>query len=314
MSAEELRDRGRIALRRGEFDEALAQFQAMLSVDPDNPDIHGDLGKTYLSEGRLKEARREWERALRLSPRHLKRSPELERLGRIDKALEGWSAERARQALEEIVARRVVFWSAHREPHETIPHLIFDDAEGPRGFRSTQYGPGEWADVQGIKLIWPCYPGQTDPAPFKYEAIWFPQGCTITISLGPGPTHYGELGLISAIPNEERESGKQLARALLNDPTLDIDFKLSLFRGGLDTKLYESASGIIELNTWEDEGAIRGYLLVRESGKRVDLVQESASGRVLSPSGEVLYEPAAEPQPRRHRLWPWTKREQGRRT
>lgn len=66
-SARELA-RGKEALLAGEAEEALAAFHVALDMDPDNPEVHLNVGVASKLLGQLDEARAAFERCLALAP------------------------------------------------------------------------------------------------------------------------------------------------------------------------------------------------------------------------------------------------------
>ena len=59
---------GRALLEHGRYDEAIAQFKAVLRVEPDHADAHMNLALTFRQLGRTQEAARHYTEALRLNP------------------------------------------------------------------------------------------------------------------------------------------------------------------------------------------------------------------------------------------------------
>jgi protein O-mannosyl-transferase len=56
--------------QRGRLEEALAQYQAALHINPGSVELHNDLGVTLHKQGKVGEAAREFEEVLRLDPSH----------------------------------------------------------------------------------------------------------------------------------------------------------------------------------------------------------------------------------------------------
>ncbi|ABF87426.1 tetratricopeptide repeat protein [Myxococcus xanthus DK 1622] len=82
--AEGLYVKGTAEYLQGHFDAALASFEAMKQIAPDDPRLPAARGEVYLSMGRLTDAAAEFEAALKLEP---KRSTNWSRLGFIQTQL-----------------------------------------------------------------------------------------------------------------------------------------------------------------------------------------------------------------------------------
>ncbi len=82
--AEGLYVKGTAEYLQGHFEAALASFEAMKQLAPDDPRLPAARGEVYLSMGRLTEAATEFEAALKLDP---KRSTNWSRLGFIQAQL-----------------------------------------------------------------------------------------------------------------------------------------------------------------------------------------------------------------------------------
>ena len=54
----------------GRLETAAEAFREGLKRAPDSADLHEALGQVYARQGRLREARAEWETVLRLNPGH----------------------------------------------------------------------------------------------------------------------------------------------------------------------------------------------------------------------------------------------------
>ncbi len=61
---------GRAALETGRFDDAVREFQTILSVDPAVADAHFELGRVYQMTDQPERARFHWREAIRIEPRH----------------------------------------------------------------------------------------------------------------------------------------------------------------------------------------------------------------------------------------------------
>ncbi len=59
---------GNVFQQRGQTNEAMAQFQMALAIDPDYAAAHNNLGNTLLQNGRVDEAMTHYEKALELNP------------------------------------------------------------------------------------------------------------------------------------------------------------------------------------------------------------------------------------------------------
>jgi len=59
---------GNALLQKGKTDEAIAQFQQALQINPDHLDVHNDLGSVLLQRGRVDEAIVHYQKALELKP------------------------------------------------------------------------------------------------------------------------------------------------------------------------------------------------------------------------------------------------------
>ncbi|MFP2963587.1 tetratricopeptide repeat protein [Myxococcus sp. 1LA] len=82
--AEGLYVKGTAEYLQGQFESALASFDAMKQITPDDPRLPAARGEVYLSMGRLTDAAAEFEAALKLEP---KRSTNWSRLGFIQTQL-----------------------------------------------------------------------------------------------------------------------------------------------------------------------------------------------------------------------------------
>ncbi len=59
---------GRVSMKRGRWDEAAREFQAVLRMDPDNTPARFALAVVYRKQGRLDDAIREYQAVLRIAP------------------------------------------------------------------------------------------------------------------------------------------------------------------------------------------------------------------------------------------------------
>lgn len=55
---------------RHQFEQAIAWYQKVLALDPQNVNAHTDLGTSYFKSGRPQEALREFRRSLEINPEH----------------------------------------------------------------------------------------------------------------------------------------------------------------------------------------------------------------------------------------------------
>jgi tetratricopeptide (TPR) repeat protein len=67
-SADDHIDRGVEYVEQGEYDEAVAEFQAAIELDPDDAGAHRNLGTAYLEQGKYEEAAAAYEKAIELDP------------------------------------------------------------------------------------------------------------------------------------------------------------------------------------------------------------------------------------------------------
>ena len=87
--------KGNTEYLQGKFTEALASFETMKKLSPDDPRLPAAVGEVYLSLGRLDEAQKQFEQALLREP---KRSTNWSRLGFIHAQL--GHADEAQKALD----------------------------------------------------------------------------------------------------------------------------------------------------------------------------------------------------------------------
>jgi tetratricopeptide (TPR) repeat protein len=67
-SASEHMDLGMEYYEQGEYDEAAAEFQAAIELEPDDAGAHRNLGTAYLEQGKYEEAAAAYEKAIELDP------------------------------------------------------------------------------------------------------------------------------------------------------------------------------------------------------------------------------------------------------
>ena len=67
-SADDHMERGMEYYERGEYDEAVAKFQAAIELEPDDAGTHRNLGTAYLEQGKYEEAAAAYEKAIELDP------------------------------------------------------------------------------------------------------------------------------------------------------------------------------------------------------------------------------------------------------
>ena len=67
--AEQHTSQGGLLFQQGQMDEALAEFQQAIEVNPWNATAHGNIGVVFLRRGQPEEALRWFERALEIDPR-----------------------------------------------------------------------------------------------------------------------------------------------------------------------------------------------------------------------------------------------------
>ena len=58
---------------------AVIQFEQAIRIDPENADLHNDLGIALAIQGNLVEAARHFEQAIRINPQHADARQNLER-------------------------------------------------------------------------------------------------------------------------------------------------------------------------------------------------------------------------------------------
>ncbi len=82
---------GSAFLRKGQIDVAVSQFQEVIRLDPNNADAYNSLGSACLKQGRIDEAISQFQEAVRLQPddadAHYNLGNALRRKGRIDEAI-----------------------------------------------------------------------------------------------------------------------------------------------------------------------------------------------------------------------------------
>jgi tetratricopeptide (TPR) repeat protein len=124
--------------QRGEFDEAIREFQAALQINPDYFEVHSNLGTTLSEAGNVSEAIRQWREALRLNPR----------------------AERAHNDLGSALQRRGQLAEA-RDHFEQAVRLMPDYAEAHNNLGINFAAAGEYDEAvrqfeQALR-IWPGF-------------------------------------------------------------------------------------------------------------------------------------------------------------
>jgi tetratricopeptide (TPR) repeat protein len=67
-SASEHMDLGIEYIEQGQLEEAIAEFKAVIELEPDNPDAHRNLGTAYGEQGKWEEAAAAYEKAIELAP------------------------------------------------------------------------------------------------------------------------------------------------------------------------------------------------------------------------------------------------------
>jgi len=92
LSARDHMERGIAYHDEGELDEAVAEYEKAVELDPNNADAHRNLGTAYGEQGRLEESAAAYERAIEIDPQFGEAYGDLTvtyfRLGRIPEALE----------------------------------------------------------------------------------------------------------------------------------------------------------------------------------------------------------------------------------
>ena len=71
---------GFVAAHHGEYDEAINNFKAALSIRSERPDTHYFLAEVYVEQGKFEKAERMYRRALELEPSFSKASERLAHL------------------------------------------------------------------------------------------------------------------------------------------------------------------------------------------------------------------------------------------
>jgi len=61
---------GNILLQRGQLDEAMAQYEKALEINPNYADAHNNLGNILLQKGHLDEAIEQYQKALKINPNY----------------------------------------------------------------------------------------------------------------------------------------------------------------------------------------------------------------------------------------------------
>ena len=87
-------NRGTAYVRKGQYDEALADFSRALEINPKVPQTYYNRGVAYQLQGRYDEAVADFNSALKINPRHaashFNRGVALEKAGRIREAVEAY--------------------------------------------------------------------------------------------------------------------------------------------------------------------------------------------------------------------------------
>ena len=82
---------GNVLSRRDRIDEAIAQYQKALEINPDYMEAHNNLGNAFARLGRFEEAMAQYRKALEIKPDYVEAHYNLgvtfARLGRIDEAI-----------------------------------------------------------------------------------------------------------------------------------------------------------------------------------------------------------------------------------
>jgi tetratricopeptide (TPR) repeat protein len=85
---------GLVAGTSGRVEEAIAQYEQVLRLDPDYVEAHNNLGVLLARSGRMQAAAEHWEQALRITPNnaslHYNLANALARMGRTREAMEHW--------------------------------------------------------------------------------------------------------------------------------------------------------------------------------------------------------------------------------
>ena len=67
-SADDLVEQGLAYLEQGQLDEAAAEFQKAIELDPENADAHRNLGYVYVEQGKFEEGVAAYEKAIEIAP------------------------------------------------------------------------------------------------------------------------------------------------------------------------------------------------------------------------------------------------------
>jgi Flp pilus assembly protein TadD len=90
-SAEAHNNLGSALLQKGSVDEALAHCQRALQIKPDSAEVHNNLGNALLQKGRVDEAIAQYQQALQIKPDNAKAHNNLDNAllqkGRVDEAI-----------------------------------------------------------------------------------------------------------------------------------------------------------------------------------------------------------------------------------
>lgn len=69
----------RAYLKKGLLLPSFLEYEKVLTLDPNNPSAHNDLGIIYIQQGKLRQAADEFETAIRLKPDYLEAKYNLEK-------------------------------------------------------------------------------------------------------------------------------------------------------------------------------------------------------------------------------------------
>ena len=82
---------GNAFLQQGRMEEAIAQYQMALEIMPDDEEVHNNLGNVFLQQGRMEEAISCYQKALEINPNHAKAHNNLgnafRQQGRLEEAI-----------------------------------------------------------------------------------------------------------------------------------------------------------------------------------------------------------------------------------
>jgi hypothetical protein len=273
MSADEHYSRGVEYLKQGLLENAEQEFTIAITMNPVDPDAHNDLGVVYKRQGRLDDAIREFETALNLNPRSENAIRNLELVLKIKEVLQLQDVRLAKQAVESITERPVYFEGVVLS-EKAEPVLVFEDCGTQMVFSPLAPTPESIFLVAGMPIRVPGL-GRV-----RYFASKVFQEWVIQVLSSEGKL----LGILTDIPDQSVENGKQLIRYVSGESLLDLEFiKMTFDAEGTNRKMYNSPIGIIELSTKRVRGVTRGQIFFRDSGRTIDF-QRSRFGRlVLNP-------------------------------